>query len=247
MYTDKTTYRTSHAEDGYGKHYQKTYTSGYYATLWDKIEKPLILDIFSRLKSEGATTCLDFACGTGRITKVAEEIFNEVTGVDISGDMLDLAKCQIPNATFIEQDITKELLTGKYDVISSFRFFLNAENKLRESSLESLHNLLDENGTLVINVHVNKYSPLGRVYRLRNKLYGKTIANTLGYDEFSDCLNKAGFSVNETIWYGFYPRTGWAFGSIASMFLNPFETFCKRTKLFPKSWAQNFIVLCNKS
>ncbi|MAI66854.1 MAG: SAM-dependent methyltransferase [Phycisphaerae bacterium] len=247
MKNNKTTYRTSHSDVGYGELYQNTYNTGYYATLWNKIERPLIKNIFNELKKGGAANCLDFACGTGRITSVLEEVFDCVTGVDVSDEMLLIAKKQLNSATLINQDITAETIDGGFDVISSFRFFLNAENGLKDSSLKALYDLLNENGTLVINIHANKRSPLGVMYRLRNWLYRKNIANTLGLSEFKEHLVKAGFEIKDVHWYGFYPRTGWLLGGLASLCLKPFETFCKTTRIFPKSCAQNFIVLCEKA
>jgi 2-polyprenyl-3-methyl-5-hydroxy-6-metoxy-1,4-benzoquinol methylase len=169
-----------------------------------------------------------------------------VSGVDVSDDMLSIAKHQLPTATFLRQDVTEQILSDKFDVISSFRFFLNAENSLRTATLSSLHKMLNDDGILIINVHVNKHSPLGCAYRLRNKLYGNVVANTLGFTEFSKFLTSAGFSIQETLWYGYLPRTGWMFGSFASVLLEPLERFCNGTGLFPKTWAQNFIVVCTK-
>jgi len=244
--TNKTTYRTSHTNSGYGECYQKTYENGYYATLWNEVEKPLIEEIFNHLKSDGASTCLDFACGTGRITCVAEEVFDQVEGVDVSDEMLSIAKEKLSKTKLINQDISNHLLDNSFDVISSFRFFLNAEPELRESALRALHQILNDNGTMVINIHVNKYSPLGRFYRFRNLIRGRIVANTLGWDELNELLQAAGFTIIDTRWYGYYPRTGWMLGSLATFCLSPFERICKSTRLFPKRWAQNYIVLCQK-
>lgn len=246
MNSEKTTYRTSHSKGGDGEHYQKTYETGYYAALWDDVEKTIIEEIFNQLKSRGASSCLDFACGTGRITGVAEDVFDEVVGVDISEEMLSVAKRALSKATLIEQDITKKLIKNSFDVISSFRFFLNAEPELRQSALHSLYQMLNDDGTLVLNIHVNKFSPLGRFYRLRNMVYGKTVANTLGWVQFEATLREAGFLITDTRWYGFYPRTGWMFGSLANSFLSPFERFCNNVRFLPRQWAQNFIVICRK-
>ena len=247
MSTKKTTYRKSHTAKGYGAHYQKTYTSGYYAILWDNVEKPLVKSVFEDIKTSGAKKCLDFACGTGRITAVAEDVFETVVGVDISADMLSVANKKLSRVRLIEQDITSHPLKEQFDVISSFRFFLNAEHQLSSSVLKSMYKMLEEDGTLVVNVHVNKWSLLGVVYRLRNSIGGRVTANTLGWKEFSKTLNAAGFHVVQTKWYGFYPRTGWMFSSVAKVCLFPFEKLCNASGLFPKRWAQNFIVVCKKT
>ena len=79
-------YRVSHQAAAAAIEYDKTFEAGYCAALWQKIEKPLLE---SNLHSLGGyeRTSLDFACGTGRITKVAM-LFGTVVGVDVSEAML---------------------------------------------------------------------------------------------------------------------------------------------------------------
>jgi tRNA/tmRNA/rRNA uracil-C5-methylase (TrmA/RlmC/RlmD family) len=66
---------------GAGIDYDKAFEPGYCAELWQKIEKPL-LETILRLLGGGERTVLDFACGSGRITKVAAMFFGSVVGVD---------------------------------------------------------------------------------------------------------------------------------------------------------------------
>jgi len=246
MSLDYKSYRRSHTKSGCGKHYQKTYTAGYYAALWNKIEKPIVKELFENLKSSGATSCLDFACGTGRIAGVAENYFHNVVGVDVSAEMLSVANTVLSKTTLLKQDLTTDPIDEMFDVITCFRFFLNAESELSVAALQSQHRMLSANGTLIINVHVNRYSILGRAYRLRNFFSRRVIAKTLDLELFTKTLQNTGFLVIETKWYGYYPRTGWVFGSIAKICLLPVEWFCNATKIVPKCWAQNFIVICKK-
>lgn len=71
-------------------------------------------------------TFLDVGCGTG----VSLEFFNQysyiATGVDQSSDMLDIAKSQYPNNTFVEQDIRKLEDISRVDMAIS----LNVMNEL---------------------------------------------------------------------------------------------------------------------
>ena len=80
-------YRSSHATTGAVTDYIRTYEVGYYAALWEKIEKPLVQATLRELGGP-QKKCLDFACGTGRITTVAADHFAEVVGVDVSALML---------------------------------------------------------------------------------------------------------------------------------------------------------------
>jgi SAM-dependent methyltransferase len=46
---------------------------------------------------------LDFGCGAGRLTQALAPHFSRVTGVDISGEMIALARehCRLPNVSFV--------------------------------------------------------------------------------------------------------------------------------------------------
>ncbi len=52
---------------------------------------------------------LDVGCGTGRYSFLADKAGAEVIGIDISKDMLSIAKKKVPCAKFIKGDITKNL------------------------------------------------------------------------------------------------------------------------------------------
>ena len=131
--------------------------------MWDHVEKPLLAEIFCRYGGR-ERSCLDFACGTGRITSLLEPYFGSVTGLDISGDMLAEARDKCPTAEFIEGDLTvKEDLIGEFDVVTSFRFFPNAEPGLRARVLEVLVKHVKPGGVMIVNNHQNAHSLLGRM------------------------------------------------------------------------------------
>ncbi|MGX7871618.1 class I SAM-dependent methyltransferase [Mesorhizobium sp. ORM6] len=106
-------YRASHCAPGYGAHYNKTQESGYYGALWEKIERPLISSGLRPMGGAGRK-CLDFACGTGRITNVAAGLFGEVVGVDVSKSMLACPQVP-PNVRLCRIDMTMESLDETFD------------------------------------------------------------------------------------------------------------------------------------
>jgi len=240
-------YRESHATAGYGAIYSETYRKGYYLHQWNYLERPLIEKIFQKQKKAGAISYLDFACGTGRILEVAERFFDVTFGVDVSEPMLDIARKKCPASLLIKADLTKEkVITQKLDLITAFRFFLNAEDKLRSEVLTTLYDLLNARGTLIANIHVNNTSILGYAYRIRNYILRQKIANTLGYKEFYEILTRHGFSVEEVFWYSFLPRTGWRFDWLAKNYMPFVEKVCNHTFFLPNKMAQSFIVVCKK-
>jgi SAM-dependent methyltransferase len=130
----------SHQAVDAGIHYDKTFDAGYCAALWQKIEKPLLESILHPLGGRERTS-LDFACGTGRITRVTAMFFGTVVGIDVSEAMLMCAP--VPeNVTLYCIDITKVSLAETFDVVTAFRFFLNAEDSLRREALRAIYRRL---------------------------------------------------------------------------------------------------------
>ncbi|GLQ76656.1 hypothetical protein GCM10007881_01710 [Mesorhizobium huakuii] len=236
-------YRASHCAPGYGAHYNKTHQSGYYGALWEKIEKPLILDVLRPMGGAGRK-CLDFACGTGRITSVAAGVFGEVVGADISRSMLGCAQVP-PNVRLRHVDMTIESLGETFDVVTAFRFFLNAEDQLKRDALKAMNEHLKDGGRLVCNVHMNATSPIGLVCRLLNRLFGRTVRNTLSAARFRELLAASGFIVEEVIPYGYLPRPGSLLPGVCEVLMEPFEK-ASRALHVPGQLAQHFLIVAKK-
>lgn len=149
------------------------------------------------------------------------------------------------NSKLIRQDITRRRLEYEYDVITTFRFFLNAEPVLADEVLRALHDLLPEAGKLFVNIHVNKRSPLGAVYELRNMVSGGTIENTKNYADFKETLERNGFLVEQTIWYSFFPRFGWKSATITKYLMGPFERLLSLLP-FCSGLAKCYLVKCRR-
>ncbi|MDH3512847.1 MAG: class I SAM-dependent methyltransferase [Gammaproteobacteria bacterium] len=118
---------------------------------------------------------LDFAAGTGRIVGFLEDKVDNATAVEISSSMVELARKKLTNATVICADITANaaVVEQKYDLITAFRFVLNAEPDLRLRAMRALAaRLRDSSSWLVFNNHGNLWShklllwPLHRLRRL---------------------------------------------------------------------------------
>ncbi|TPN37949.1 class I SAM-dependent methyltransferase [Mesorhizobium sp. B2-3-3] len=236
-------YRTSHQGVGYGAQYGATFASGYYAALWSHIEMPLVESILSPLGGP-SHSCLDFACGTGRITNVAAHLFGEVYGVDVSESMLACAHT-LENVTLVQTDLTLEPLGKTFDVVTAFRFFLNAENALRHDAMSAIHAHLNEGGLLVSNIHMNATSPMGVACRILNRCAGRTIHNTLGIARFRQMLLSNGFVVERIIGYGYLPRPGNLLPRLCEMLVEPCERISKKARV-PARLAQNFLVVARK-
>lgn len=240
-------YRISHSHPNYGLRYKKTYEQGYYFEQWRNLERPLLEKIFKELAENGSKYYLDFACGTGRIISVAEKYFDKTYGVDVSDSMLSIAKQACKKSNLIKQDITIDPIDKKFEVITAFRFFLNAEPQLRSSALKTIQQLLTPNGIFIANCHVNSKSILGMFYHIRNRINLSRKANTLSYGEFKALLGNHGFEIHQAFWYSYLPRIGNHLEWIPKKFMVPCEKLCKAIPIFPSSMAQSFMVVCKKT
>jgi SAM-dependent methyltransferase len=229
MQIEPTSYRYSHQSSEYGRNYQKHYSGDNYNTRVWELEK-IVLD--SLLKkyfgSHKIRRFLDFACGTGRVCSYLENKVEKSTGVDVSASMLEIAENKCQKTNFLIADITnKNTLSGeKYDLITAFRFFLNAEAGLKKSVLLQLRNLLDKNGILVLNIHGNKHSFRHLPLTLNNWFRGKKTGNEVSLKEMEEILNETGFVIKD-----FYPVS----------FLPRFFTY------LPKKWWKNLELALSKS
>jgi SAM-dependent methyltransferase len=165
-------------------HFGEDKAREYDADLWDlgaakgltwAMEQRLlgrILDAFP------ARTALDFACGTGRVLGFLTHRGLDVTGVDISPDMLAVAHTHWPGAHLVAGDVTvtPDLLTGEFDLATAFRFFLNAEPDLRADAVRWLHGVVRPGGRLVANFHLNPYSARGLYTRARQGRAQRTMS-----------------------------------------------------------------------
>jgi SAM-dependent methyltransferase len=224
--------------------YINTFEVGYCAALWRKVEQPLLESILRRLGGPDRTS-LDFACGTGRITKVSASFFGSVVGVDVSEAML-LAASVPDNVTLLCTDITNTSGQQTFDVATAFRFFLNAENALRRDALRAIYRHLRKGGVLVCNIQLNATSPIGLVSRILNRAYPRKPRNTLTLDQFSRVLSDEGFEVMESTYYGYLPRPGRFLPRLCEVLVEPFEKVCRSLKI-PGVLAESFLIVSRKA
>jgi exosortase A-associated hydrolase 1 len=148
-------YRDSHQQRG--DSYDEFISSSPADAYMDKWEALSLKEILARLlDGRKIGRYMDFACGTGRITKVMEAYATESIGVDISESMIARARENTASTSFVHADLTREdPELGIFDVVSSFRFFGNAQDDLRHDALKAITRYLDVGGLLIINNHRN--------------------------------------------------------------------------------------------
>lgn len=140
---------------------------------------------------------LDFACGTGRISASLEDKVRSAKGVDVSEPMLEMARRKLRRTELHRGNLIQERLFegAQFNLITAFRFFLNAEPELRVAVLRALAPLLRKGGYLVFNNHRNLdsfYMRLAQAYRRWRRL---PAINMLTMGQCREFLAEAGFEI----------------------------------------------------
>ena len=208
--------------ESYSNHFQqrdaaREYESGQYALgtysdlLW-QIEQEQLGAIVADLRViKGHIEALDFASGTGRITAFLEDRVDAVKGIEISQAMCDIAAKKVKRAKIVCADILRAdaPVEGKYDLITAFRFFLNADPWVRLGAMKALAaRLRDRRSLLVFNNHGNLWSHkllMWPYHQLKRMGKGRgTTGNYLTARQFRPLLEAAGLRVNRVMPSGLY-------------------------------------------
>ncbi len=240
-------YRESHKYEGKGDEYEAYYRSeAWEKFIWSR-EQEIILKILDKYFAGKQIHLLDFACGTGRITSLLETRVKTSTGVDVSGSMLAIARSRLKRTEIIEADITTEnaLTRRKFNLITAFRFFLNAEPELRSSAIKALVELLDEDGYFVFNNHHSFGSPwIKLLYARHLRKNPEGAFNVMSIEQMKGLVEDVGLEIVEVYPAGFFhppkvPVSYWLGRAIDSLacrlrFLNRFSespvAVCRRRK-----------------
>jgi len=205
----KQDYRYSHSQKGYGKAYHKLFNDNPHRKYLWELEKEYLESIVSRYYKGNIESYLDFACGTGRIIGHLERHTKNPIGLDISKSMLEVAGSHCTMASFIQGDITREniLENERFDLITAFRFFLNAQQPLRSSVMKELSKRLKSGGYLVFNIHNNKTGLTNQISKIYTTLkYLKFIPrNEMSVREVKKLLHDNGLDIVEMIPYATFP------------------------------------------
>jgi ubiquinone/menaquinone biosynthesis C-methylase UbiE len=98
------------------------------------------------------TRTLEIGCGTGKNTEWLQTISDEVLAVDLSNEMLAIAKAKVPSkrVTFQQADINKnwDFVTGFFDLVT-FSLVLEHINFL-QPIFEKTYDVLKPNGMVYI-------------------------------------------------------------------------------------------------
>lgn len=136
----------------------KNYSKFYDAVEGDKKEYiKFIVKCIRRFKPE-AKSVLELGCGTGYILQGLIKNNYEVEGLDISDDMLNVAKAKNLDCVLYKQDMTNFNTHKKYDVVISLYDTYNHLLKIQdwESSFKTVKKHLKPNGVFIFDINTKE-------------------------------------------------------------------------------------------
>jgi ubiquinone/menaquinone biosynthesis C-methylase UbiE len=186
----------------HGKNLKKVYDE--VASSYDNQHKEDLirqdLDIFLQYLSKSAKV-LDFGCGPGRDGEYFALQDIEVTFLDISPQMLAIARKKVPSATFIEADMTEVELPGEeYDGIWANASLLHLTKVEIPSVLEKIFSSLKPGGVFFVSLKEGEGEKEETTTRFQNT--DRPVARFFAfysYQEIRTLLENVGFTVIETI------------------------------------------------
>ncbi len=110
------------------------------------------MNLFERDFMDRDNTVLDLGCGPGNNARIVlgNDPTYKVTGIDLSASTIDLARKNVPEATFQVQDIREITPVQQYDVILAAFCIVHLTDSETISLLGKISIMLRENGSLYL-------------------------------------------------------------------------------------------------
>jgi SAM-dependent methyltransferase len=206
------TYREYFDETEAGRYQDVVYGDRSHATLVWEIQRDLVdalLDDPTFVPHREAY--LDFACGTGRITGHVAPRFEHAVGVDISASMLAHAAERLPDVELVCANVSEDpgSVEGPFDLVSMFRFVLNADPDDVAAALTWVRSRLrDDDSRVLANNQGNQYSymlgwKMARVALRRD--HRRETGNILSDRRIAEIFRAGGFEVERRVGCGLLP------------------------------------------
>ena len=186
----------------------------YAALLWT-VERDFLQRFVARFAASiTGVDYLDFACGTGRVLSFMEGLVDTARGIEIAAPMLEFARAKVKRAELVQADITAPgtEIEGQYDLITSFRFFLNAEPALRLAVMRGLAaRLRNDSSRLIFNIQASTPGHKSLVRVVRRSEGGRD--GSPGYNVMSQraverLVQEAGLNIEEQYGYDLISGAG---------------------------------------
>jgi ubiquinone/menaquinone biosynthesis C-methylase UbiE len=119
-----------------------------------------ILAKFQNKYLKETSTILDIGCGPGNNTKLLFDLNNnyQITGVDLSDKMINLAKKSAPYCNFLVQDIRQLEFSNTFDAIIASFCIVHLTNEETIQLLQKINKILNVGGYLYLSFMAGKKS-----------------------------------------------------------------------------------------
>jgi hypothetical protein len=145
-----------------------------------------------------------------------EEVGSTPDGLDISAEMIEIARRKCPKSTFYTGNVMENdsVCRGPYSLITAFRLLLNLDPELRVPILKALRDRIAPQGTLLINLHGNQNSSRHAAisWKKHRKISGEGVMlNEMTISEAQGCLSESGFEICGRRGFGVLPPSLYKF------------------------------------
>jgi SAM-dependent methyltransferase len=206
----KESYREHFVTESSAMQYEtEVYATNSWSTLVWTVEQEILAEILDNANFvPNRKSYVDFACGTGRLTAFFSHYFQSTIGIDISEAMLKVARERTEAVRFLRADLTQgdEILPEPADLITAFRFFLNAEPNDRTRALQWMRSQLrDEDSRIILNNHANLWSHKALPHAIRRaiRVAPDVTANVMSHRAIVKLTSDAGLNIEEIHGTGF--------------------------------------------
>lgn len=106
---------------------------------------------------KGNPSVLEIGCGYGREAGEILKLTDQYLGIDISGEMIKMARGKVPNGNFTVADIEDYIFPKHLDIIFSFASLLHSDKEHLQSILNRAYEALNQGGIFYISSKYDKY------------------------------------------------------------------------------------------
>lgn len=119
-----------------------------------KGEAAVVDKLLKRYKKNKIHTVLNMGCGTGRHDALLEQLGYSVSGIDFSGQMIEIARKSNPTLNYEVADIRNYKSKEQFDAVISLFHVMSYQNENEdiEAALRTAHNALSGKGILLFDV-----------------------------------------------------------------------------------------------
>ena len=181
---------------------------------------------------------LDLGCGTGRMLAALKPARG--VGVDISTNMIEIARRDFPDLEFVVGDIEDSAvvssLTGPFDVIVLSDTIGTLEDC--QATFERLHGLCTPDTRLVVAYYSRLWEPVLRVGELIGQKMPILQQNWLSTGDIANLLRLADFDVIKREWRQLLPKRLLGLGTLVNSYIAPWPVIrraCLRNYVVARS------------